>query len=172
MANSSLFWTSSLASCGSGGESGSRLRWRGVRGFCQRASHLPSSHSSRCLRMSLEERLLFCLPPRSCPRTRLAPRAADVISHFRKKKRQHISASTDKLVCSKTGFSTCSSHVTSTSTRLSEVLVWILLSPRHSGRQSYRRLFPALLSVEHAETLFGVAHFMLEALLCFLRRMM
>ena len=49
------------------------------------------------------------------------PCAADVISCSRNKKTQHIHASTDISVFSKTVFSTASSHVTSTSTRLDEV---------------------------------------------------
>ena len=48
------------------------------------------------------------------------PRAADVISRVRNKKRQYISATTDKLVRSKTGFSTFSFRATRFSTRLSE----------------------------------------------------
>ena len=57
-----------------------------------------------------------------CRRTPCVPRpcAADVISRFRNKKRQHINASTDISVCGKTGISTVSSRVTNTSTRLYE----------------------------------------------------
>ena len=39
------------------------------RGFCQRQPRAFPSHSSRIRRMSLEDRLLFCLPPRSRERT-------------------------------------------------------------------------------------------------------
>ena len=45
------------------------------------------------------------------------PRAADVTSRFRNKKRQNIGASTDNSVCGKSSFSTVYSRVTSTSTR-------------------------------------------------------
>ena len=41
----------------------------------------------------------------------LWPCAADVISHFKNKKSQHINASTDNSVCSKTGFPIVSSRV-------------------------------------------------------------
>ena len=85
------------------------------------------------------------------------PCAADVVSRFRNKKTQHINASTDISVFSKTGFSTASSNVTSTSTRLDEVSgLDPGLPDSLSGRQIYRRSVTDLLSAEHTTTIFGI----------------
>ena len=68
VACSFLFWKST-ASCGSVKTRQVSFAFGRCTWFSPEGPSGPSSHCSPCLRMSLEEHLLFCLPPRSWRRT-------------------------------------------------------------------------------------------------------